>query len=52
MRILVPRGVGAVELSNGDYEAELLLQRGLRMRIVADSGPGTRPRTLDVEVLP
>lgn len=52
MRILVPKGTGAVELSNGDYESELLLQRGLRMRVVADSGPGTRPRTLDVEVLP
>lgn len=52
MRILVPQGVGAVELSNGDYESELLLERGLRMRVVADSGPGTRPRVLDVEVLP
>lgn len=52
MRILVPEGVGAVELSNGDYESELLLERGLRMRVVADSGPGTRPRVLDVEVLP
>lgn len=52
MRILVPKGTGAVELSNGDYEAELLLQRGLLMRIVADSGPGTRPRMFDVEVLP
>lgn len=52
MRILVPKGTGAVELSNGDYEAELLLQAGLRMRVVSDSGPGTRPRLLDVEVLP
>lgn len=52
MRILVPKGTGAIELSNGDYESELLLQRGLLMRVVADSGPGTRPRLLDVEVLP
>lgn len=52
MRILVPQGVGAVELSNGDYESELLLERGLRMRVIADTGPGTRPRMLDVEVIP
>lgn len=52
MRILVPAGTGAVELSNGDYESELLLRRGLRMRVVADTGPGTRPRMLDVEVIP
>jgi hypothetical protein len=52
MRILVPRGVGGIELSNERFESELLLQRGLRMRVVTDSGPGTDPRTLDVEVLP
>lgn len=52
MRILVPEGVGAIELSNERFESELLLQRGLRLRVVADSGPGTQPRRLDVEVLP
>jgi hypothetical protein len=51
MRLLVPKGVGAVQLSGPDYEAELLLQRGLRMRVVADSGPGTHPRRIDIEVL-
>ena len=60
MRITVPRGTGAVRLSNvgGDAkksvaaEAELLLQRGLKMRVVRDNGrdaDGTR--RLDVEVM-
>ncbi|HEY1395029.1 ADP-ribosyltransferase [Roseateles sp.] len=51
MRILVPRGVGAIELSNERFESELLLQRGLRMRVVSDTGPGTDPREIEVEVV-
>lgn len=61
MRIRVPRGVGGVKLSGtkGDAkkttaaEAELLLQKGLTMRVVSDNGrdaDGTR--RLDVEVVP
>lgn len=56
MDINVPKGTGAVALSeikrpNGDNdEAELLLQRGLRMRVVEDSGPGY-PRKMKVEVV-
>lgn len=56
MRVRSPAGTGAVELS---MESELLLQRGLRMRVVADHGVHTRPgpdkiqyRLLDVEVIP
>lgn len=56
MRMLVPAGTGAVALSgveahgNYDAESEVLLQRGMRMRVVSDR-PGP-PRTLDVEVVP
>lgn len=56
MRIITPAGVGAVELSDSrpaGSEAELLLQRGLRMRIVADNGVDERGiRQIDVEVVP
>lgn len=53
MRVHVPRGVRGVELSGPQYESELMLERGLRMRVVADSGPGSGPpRLLDVEVVP
>ena len=52
----VPAGVGAIQLSDGRYEAELLLQRGLRMRVVDDTGPWRRGqknvRTITVEVVP
>lgn len=53
MRIVTPAGTGAVEVSDGSYEAELLLERGLRMRVVADRGVDEDGvRQLDVEVLP
>ncbi len=53
MRVTVPPGVGAVELSDESYEAELMLQRGLRMRVTADHGVGPDGRrVLDVEVVP
>lgn len=56
MRIVVPPGVGAVEIS-GDTgslpESELLLQRGLTMRVVADNGVDENGvRQLDIEVVP
>lgn len=52
MTILVPKGVGAIEISGDDYEAELLLQPGLRMRVVSDSGPNpTGLRSLELEVV-
>lgn len=56
MEIVVPAGTKAVNLSGfttatgaGD-EAEILLERGLRMRVVSDTGPGD-PRHLEVEVV-
>lgn len=56
MKIRVPKGVGAIQLSDGRYEAEMLLERGLRMRVISDSGPWRRgqkgPRTIEVEVVP
>jgi hypothetical protein len=51
LRILAPRGTGGVELSGQRHEGELLLQRGLRLRVVADTGPGISPRILTVEVV-
>lgn len=61
LEIRVPRGTGAVVLSKKEYdrggfegvvtgESEVLLQRGLRMRVVSDTGPGS-PRRLKVEVI-
>lgn len=59
MRIVIPAGVGAVQVSavhNDDGvrdEAELLLQRGLKMRVAADHGfAPDGVRDIDVEVLP
>lgn len=52
MRVLSPAGTPAIEGSGMDLEAELVLGRGQRMRIVADRGfdPEGR-RQVDVEVL-
>lgn len=59
MNIHAPKGTGAMTLSGMtgerygkpvEEEAEVLLERGLRMRVVKDSGPGM-PRTLEVEVV-
>lgn len=56
MKIRVPKGIGAIQLSDGRYEAEMLLERGLRMRVISDTGPWRRgqkkPRTIEVEVVP
>jgi hypothetical protein len=54
MRVLVPGGVGAVRLSGLELggQAELLLQRGLRFRVVADRGISPEGyRLLDIEVV-
>lgn len=53
MRILVPLGTHAVRLSGTDAEWELVLQRGLKFRIVRDRGFDPRGRRLiDVEIVP
>lgn len=59
MRVHVPQGTKAVQLSgtsgnaktNTNSEAELLLQRGLKMRVVKDRGRVDGTRWLDVEVV-
>jgi hypothetical protein len=52
MRLLVPRGTGAVRLSGQYDQAELLLRRGLHLRVVADRGVSPDGyRLLDVEVI-
>ncbi|RLK13317.1 ADP-ribosyltransferase exoenzyme [Micromonospora sp. M71_S20] len=40
LTIRVPRGTGALQLSGTEYESELLLERGLTLRVVSDTGPG------------
>lgn len=53
MTIVAPRGTGAVRLSeSGTGQAELLLQRGLTLRVVRDDGVDSSGiRRLDVEVV-
>lgn len=52
MRMLVRRGTGAVEISGMFEQAELALERGLRLRVVRDYGMSPDGyRLLDVEVL-
>lgn len=60
MRILAPGGTRAIKLS--DFEAEVLLARGMRFRVVADHGQSdftdsfgnrrTVERLLDIEIVP
>jgi len=52
MRILVPKGTGAIEGSPFNAEAEVLLRRGLRLRVVRDNGVSPDGvRHIDVEVI-
>lgn len=50
MRLLVPKGTKGVVLDNAD-QLELLLQRGLSLRVVKDHGDVDGIRRVDVEVL-
>lgn len=58
MRVLVPRGTQAVQLSPWSEfafgsQSELLLRRGLRLRVVRDRGVSSQGyRLVDVEVVP
>ena len=53
MTIVAPRGTGAIRLSEQDTgQAELLLERGLTLRVVRDEGvDSSGVRRLDVEVV-
>jgi hypothetical protein len=52
MRIRVPEGTGAVRISELGDQAEILLSRGLTMRVVADRGESPQGhRLLEVEVV-
>ena len=50
MTILAPRGMSAIQMSDFDFEAEILLPQGLRYRVVNDRGVVDNVRRLDVEV--
>ncbi|GGN86341.1 hypothetical protein GCM10010112_67780 [Actinoplanes lobatus] len=52
MRITVPGGTGAVEVSGVDAESELLLQHGLQLEVTKDHGVVDGVRRLDVTVVP
>lgn len=53
MNILVPKGTKGVQLSGMDYEAEIMLERGLKYRVVKDHGTDENGvRQWDVEVIP
>lgn len=56
MRMSVPKGTGAAKMADREWdgEGEVLLQRGLRLRVTADHGidPDWGYRALDVEVVP
>lgn len=51
LKIRVPRGTHALQLSDPTYEAEVLVARGRRVRVVKDSGPGPN-RVIEVEIAP
>jgi hypothetical protein len=52
MKILVPKGTRAVQMSGMDLEGELMLERGLRFRVVKDHGADENGvRQWDVEVI-
>lgn len=51
MRIRIPKGTPAMRLSEWGDEAEVLLQPGLRYRVVKDNGTIDNVRHLDVEVI-
>jgi hypothetical protein len=51
MRIRVPKGTHAISIAHG-HEEELILDRGLRYRVVADHGLRDGIRYLDVEIVP
>lgn len=50
LRIRAPKGTGAAALSDGTYESEILLQRGLKMKVLSDTGPGP-DRVIEVGIV-
>lgn len=52
MHITVPKGTQALTMSDLDDEAEILIARGQKLRIVKDHGLVDGRRRLDVEVVP
>jgi hypothetical protein len=48
-RLHVPKGTKGIHLADEDQD-EVLLERGLKFDITGDTGPGSKPRILDVSV--
>lgn len=52
LRVVVPKGINGVQLSDASYEAEILLDRDLKFKVVADHGEDKQGiRNLDVLVV-
>lgn len=52
MRILLPKGTKGIQMSEIDHEAEIMADRGLKLRVVKDNGEDAGGvRHLDVEVV-
>ncbi|HWB37047.1 MAG TPA: ADP-ribosyltransferase [Rugosimonospora sp.] len=52
LTMLVPKGTGGIQLAEMGHAAEILLERGLTMEVVADHGVGPDGfRHLDIEVV-
>jgi hypothetical protein len=52
MTIVLPKGTGAVRMSDIGAEAEIMAERGLKLRVVADHGLDAHGvRHLDIEVV-
>ena len=52
LRVVVPKEIHGIKLSDLSYEGEILLDRDLRFRVVADRGTDSKGvRNLDVEVI-
>jgi hypothetical protein len=46
--IEVPKGTGAIQVQDEDLDQEVLLDRGLELHVVGDTGPGSSPRVVRV----
>ncbi len=51
VRIFTPKGTKGIKLSGPEYEYEMVLERGVKYRVVADHGVKDGARRLDLEVI-
>jgi len=51
MQIFTPKGIKGIKLSGPEFEYEMVLERGLKYRVIADHGVVDGARRIDVEVI-